>query len=275
MSSRTSDSAVDAIKEAISTASCSSSTITLLTTILKRETATGTASRTSKAAPQPLRPKKTTGTTGSKGGALSSQETFAFAIEVVNLSLKTLGNAGSPTIEADENSKPTMAPVKSTSRARSGSQAAPLKQTYAEVAECCRLGLKHLRAEEVSRGLPPLQVDRAQSSFISKLVQLKMYAMALSESRVLKRRLEQFMASSKETSSWAPEEEVRPASSGTKSSRSTPAAPAATEVSMSELLRYTAFEPESSAAPLAVACQINCLRSIAGLQKPSMIEVSA
>ncbi|KAF2110037.1 cell division-associated protein-like protein [Lophiotrema nucula] len=134
-------------------------------------------------------------------------------------------------------------------------------------ANCARIAFTYLRTPEASKIAgkdgPGLQLENGILALIGKLVAHKLDSHAVKELRVLKRRLERFLGTGKDTSD---------ASAAGKSSSKLPA-PAEKET-LASLLDFGEVDCSSPALPIIITHQLYTLRIIALSKRPRTIEAA-
>lgn len=287
----------DAVKSAVSSIStCSAATIVALKGLLlpNDDSNPGSSAPTSSRQIKTSRPVKqtTTGATktsrktkaGGDGnkGELSPRDRAALATQVVNASLKALGDAAKPSPQAlskkpedgglvkaatrnalrRSNSMPmsplharslnrvSTSPVKT---ARPTSTANTTSVDCRSTVECARLAFSALRALHSSGKitLPELQLEAGMSSFVAKLINLGLHDQAVKELRVLKRRLD--------------------GSTSADSTRNTASANKPSTTALAELLDFSKAKASGPAMSLIVTTQIQVLRILSAMKRPSYI----
>ncbi|PWW75361.1 hypothetical protein C7212DRAFT_358438 [Tuber magnatum] len=216
--------------------------------------------------------------------ASKTADRYKLAIEVINTSLRNLGEAvkkaSKPAaLEADQRNQPvrkpeeqrqtsTARPLHSRSSNRNDSPT-PLKSDAAEnLATCCSLAISYLNSITGSSNAPdiaPLQIENAQSSLILKLIQLGMFELGLKESRSLKRTLAEAMRNGKQDRPTPPLALVEKGNSRENISK-------AEKEPVDKLLEFNNVVATNSAFPLVISCQLGILRCIAGLKRPDLVE---
>ncbi|KAH6654585.1 peptidase family C50-domain-containing protein [Truncatella angustata] len=228
---------------------------------------------------------------GPDASGLSSKEKALLATQVINATLKTLGEAAkNPSPRTVAQTCADGKPVKSTARARprrsnsvpmtplqprtlnrvsTTPMTAKITRTPAISAassgclatvECARAAFTALRtlSNAGKTALPELQLESGMSSFISKLIALNLYEHALKELRLLKRRLEA-MASG---------------AAGKKSKPATTAEPASAAKTFSDLFDYPAVGVGGPVLALIISSQLQALRILYGLKKSSHLDTA-
>ncbi|KAI2785143.1 peptidase family C50-domain-containing protein [Daldinia loculata] len=227
--------------------------------------------------------------TQGNGGCLSAKEKAVLATQIVTASLKALGEAAkspsnsSPDARESTKSDPAKsetrnglqrsisAPLKplssrslnrvATSPAVSKASRSPLQSTSSmgclSLIECARVAFAALATLESSKAvqLPELQLEAGMSSFISKLIGLNQFDIALRELRVLKRRLGRM-----------DNEEVKNAAARSKPESNI------TSKTLAELLDFTMIVASGPLLGLVITTQLQALRIIHGLKKSSHLE---
>lgn len=297
MASLTSD--ADAVKSAVSNIStCSAATIVTLKGLLlpKDDTSSGSGAvpasarqaKTSKPLEQTIAgttraTKKTKSTGDGTKEGLSARDRAALATQVVNSALKALGDAAKPVAQTPSKKQEDGDLVKSVTRnalRRSNSlpmsplqprslnrvATSPIKSarpistanttsisSCLSTVECARVAFFALRTLHSSGkiSLPELQLEAGMSSFVGKLIGLGLHDQAVKELRILKRRLE--------------------GSSSVESSKTTSDDNKTSTNAMAELLDFSKAKPSGPAMSLIVTTQIQVLRLLAAMKKPSLI----
>ncbi|KAI0847733.1 peptidase family C50-domain-containing protein [Daldinia vernicosa] len=227
--------------------------------------------------------------TQGNGGCLSAKEKAVLATQIVTASLKALGEAAksppnsSPDARDSTKSDPAKgetrnrlrrsisAPMKplssrslnrvATSPAVSKASRSPLPPTSSigclSLIECARVAFSALATLESSNAihLPELQLEAGMSSFISKLIGLNQFDIALRELRVLKRRLGRMN-----------NEEVKNTAVRSKPESNM------TSKTLAELLDFTTIVAAGPLLGLVITTQLQALRIIHGLKKSSHLE---
>lgn len=237
MISGTAQASADSIRAVLSSPStCTPATPTILSELLlpskpivqdgnpkSKNSATTAKSKATKPPPTKSKSRKC----GEDGDAnkLSPKEAYTLATEVVNATLKYLGDALKAPLQVSARRQASSKDlVKAASRQtlrrsnslpqsplqprslnrvisspdirhrRSSSVASNTSLTHRPMAECARVGFAALRALQSSRrsgmDLPSLQLESGMSALIGKLASLGLDELALKELRILKRRLE-------------------------------------------------------------------------------------
>jgi separase len=215
------------------------------------------------------------------GEGLSSKEKAVLATQVINATLKSLGDAAkNPSVAAPaarqaprnglrrSNSTP-MTPLQprslnrvSTSPAASKisrSPAVPAAATaFLATVECARVAFSTLRTLSSSGKvvLPELQLESGMSSLVNKLIALNLYEHALKELRQLKRRLESLAAGGKKTKTAANSEF------------------AASSKTISDLFDYPTVKTNGPVLALIITSQLQALRILYGLKKSSHLDTA-
>ncbi|KAL7269465.1 separin protein [Rhizina undulata] len=307
----------ESIKQSLSAEACSLSTVNLLQEALFSSQSSvvastaATKSRTARTAvSKAASSRKTTSKeicTAATGP--SAAERYKLAIEVINSCLRALSDAAkklavsqvSSTTQSNPPLKETTAtrkPTKPTSNARPlqsrslnrTDHAAPTKpDPLLHLATCASVAVQYLYSIEKTSDVPPfppLQIENAQSTLISKLVQLGMFEVALKEGRKLRRRMEEMMQSHSIGDSWVAgkntDEQVRGGKAGIAKTKATKSSSGKDNLADAEqkveketvgnLLEFKNVVTTIPAFPLVISCQLGLLRSIAGLNKPEYVE---
>ncbi|ORY69875.1 peptidase family C50-domain-containing protein [Pseudomassariella vexata] len=215
-------------------------------------------------------------------GVLSPKEKAVLATQVINATLKALGDAAktpsAPRSPAPgklvqtasrktlrrSNSVPmtplqprslnrvSTTPGGNTRTCRSPSTTTASTGCLATV-ECARVAFATLRTLSTAGQvmLPELQLESGSSSFVNKLIALDLFEHALKELRLLKRRLETL--------------------SGIKSAKATTSTDAASKT-LSELFDYSTANARGPVLGLIITAQLQALRILYGLKKSSCLD---
>ncbi|KAI8959784.1 peptidase family C50-domain-containing protein [Daldinia sp. FL1419] len=247
--------------------------------------------RTTKLTRAPSRANTTSGgsRTQGNGGGLSPKEKAVLATQIVTASLKALGEAArspanlSPDAREPTDSEPSkgaprnrlrrsisapMQPLSSRSLNRvvtspvvSKASRSPVPATTSigclSLIECARVAFLALTTLESSKAvhLPELQLEAGMSSFISKLIGLNQFDIALKELRVLKRRLGR-----------TNHEDAKNAASRSKPE------PNAMSKTLADLLDFSSISASGPLLGLIITTQLQALRIIHGLKKSSHLD---
>ncbi|KAI0180394.1 peptidase family C50-domain-containing protein [Hypoxylon sp. FL1284] len=223
-------------------------------------------------------------------GPWTAKEKAVLATQVINASLKALGDAAksssAPNVEAREPPKNEQAKSAARKPLRRSitSPAEPLQprslnrtSTYPAVPkasrppssggsstgclatiECARTAFSALCSLQVSKSLslPELQLENGMSSFVNRLIGLNYFEQAAKELRILKGRLERMDHdhNAKSTTSRARTESN------------------AMQRKVSELLDFPKISASGPLLGLIISAQLQALRVILGLKKPSHLE---
>ncbi|KAI1807966.1 peptidase family C50-domain-containing protein [Daldinia bambusicola] len=227
--------------------------------------------------------------TQGNGGGLSAKEKAVLATQIVTASLKALGEAAKSTTNSNPDARePTKndpakpasrnglrrsisAPAKPlsarslnrvvTSPVVSKASRSPIPATSSmgclSLIECARAAFSALTHLESSKAihLPELQLEAGISSFVSKLIALNQFDIALRELRVLKRRLGR-----------TNHEEAKNVTVRSKSEPNT------ISKTFAELLDFTTISASGSLLGLIITTQLQTLRIMHGLKKSSHLE---
>ncbi|KAK7970260.1 hypothetical protein PG988_009333 [Apiospora saccharicola] len=225
--------------------------------------------------------------------ALPPKEKALLATQVINATLKALGDAAKSSPAPVANTR-TAAPVQATKaeprkglRRSSSMPMTPLQprtlnrvstsptaakscrpQTAVPPAssgclamvECTKAAFATLRTLSTSGNitLPELQIESGMSSFINRLIALSLFEYAVKELRLLKRRLEAVISMGNVKKVKAP-----------VSTESTTAAK-----TLSDLFDYPVFDASAPVAQLVVTSQLQALRVLYGLKKSSYLDTA-
>ncbi|KAB5558251.1 peptidase family C50-domain-containing protein [Coniochaeta sp. 2T2.1] len=283
----------DAVKAAVASVStCSAATLVSLKGLLlpNDNTASSIADPRPTKTTRPTKPtttgiargtKKTKTTGDGDNGELTARARAALATQVVNATLKALGDAAkpvppTPAKKLDDgglvkaatrnalrrsNSMP-MTPLQprnlnrvSTSPVKTARPAPTTNSTSTNclsTVECARVAFHTLRTllSSGSITLPELQLEAGMSSLVGKLIALGLHEQAVKELRILKRRLDE--SSKVETSKNAHNDNM-----------------SSTSV-LPELLDFSKVKASSPAMSLIVTTQIQVLRILSAIKKPSL-----
>lgn len=294
----------DGIKQCLTIEACSTSTIKLLNDALFAPepiiaSATVKIASRSKNARSVLQKTVTETVTLAVSSTSRTLERQKLAIEVINNCLKGLGDAAkkdTPPLSATpaEGSVPVRKTGKLVSnsakplQSRSANRNDTKPDSLVSLASCCGLSISYLNSIRNTPGLselPPLQVENAQNSLLSKLIQLGMFDMGLKEAKSLKRKLSKNMQDSLVVDVEEDSQKVPAKARGAAKTTSTKLKPLGKEIAsegtvkvekepFSKILEFKDLVMSISAFPLAVSCQLGVLRCLAGLKKPELIEVS-
>ncbi|KAI1085762.1 peptidase family C50-domain-containing protein [Whalleya microplaca] len=228
-----------------------------------------------------------TTSTGDNTGSLAAKEKAILATQVINATLKALGEAAkAPPVSnkstrepsKDEVTKPAgrkalrrsnsmpMTPLQPRSLNRVSTSPAmtricrsptisPSTSCLATV-ECTRAAFSTLRTLQASGSvqLPELQLESGMSSFVSKLIALNLFDQATRELRILKRRL------------------VLMTSGGDAKKATTTAGPESTAPArLSDLLDFANVTASGPLLNLVITAQLQALRIFHGLKKSSQL----
>ncbi|OIW33794.1 hypothetical protein CONLIGDRAFT_667037 [Coniochaeta ligniaria NRRL 30616] len=288
----------DAVKSAVSNIStCSAATIVTLKGLLlpkddttsssssvpasTRQTKTGrpTKQATTGAA---RAPKKAKATGDGNKEELTARDRAALATQVLNSALKALGDAAKPVTQTPAKKQDDGGLVKSATRnalrrsnsmpmsplqprslnrvstspiktARSMSTSNTTSINCLSTVECARVAFFALRSLHSSGkiSLPELQLEAGMSSFVGKLISLGLHDQAVKELRILKRRLD----------GSASVENSKTTSDDNKNSTN----------ALAELLDFSKAKASGPAMSLIVTTQIQVLRILAAMRKPTLI----
>ncbi|KAK8161491.1 peptidase family C50-domain-containing protein [Phyllosticta citrichinensis] len=256
-----------------------------------------TTARKTKPSQSRIRSKKTAEKVANAHPApqLSSYDKFVLATEVVNLSLKSLGEglkssskvpdqSTSGTKQSSHRRDASTASVGSgrnpkNAGSRTGAQrsAAPIRPSHdrqttqdsaskhpqnsglVAIAECARLAFAYLRTLEAwktsGKDMPPLQVESGMLSLVGKMISGGMENLAVKELRILKRRLEGHMRPVEKKGS-EPAQEKR-------------------QETLASLLQLENVHLQSPVLHLVVQHQLYVLKIIASSRKAATIESSS
>ncbi|KAL2155913.1 hypothetical protein VTH82DRAFT_655, partial [Thermothelomyces myriococcoides] len=300
----------DAVRSAVSSvASCTPAISALLKTLLlppkdsdsptaddantrpATKTSNSARSRTNTVSRAPSRRARATPTPAPDEGGLSVREKAALATHVVNATLKALGEAAKPSSApaprpgqeddlvktATKNSirrstsapmsplqprslnRQASSPVAAAKHARSPSKSSSSGTSTSLLAtvECARVALAALRQLPASGKitLPDLQLESGISALVGRLISLNLQEQAVKELRILKKRLEGPSGSDAKKAG-------KPANPDTKS----------TAQVFSDLLDFGSAKASGPRLLLIITTQIQVLRVLAILKKPSAIE---
>ncbi|EON63321.1 hypothetical protein W97_02548 [Coniosporium apollinis CBS 100218] len=156
------------------------------------------------------------------------------------------------------------APVKRSAFRRSSSYSVSSRQGPAPgitaTAECARLAFAYLRTPEAAKvawkNLPALQLENGMLALVGKLIAHGLESMAVKELRILKRRLETYMA-----------EEC-------KESKSSKAGISTEKETLASLLEFEHVDLDSPALPLLTSHQTSVLKVAASSRRPATIEAA-
>ncbi|KAI0166038.1 peptidase family C50-domain-containing protein [Xylariaceae sp. FL1272] len=293
----------DAIRSAVtSAATCTPATSAALKDLLQgndnnnttkslpNSTLRNTTQVPSKTRPPTAKKQTKTAAAQDRGNGLSPKEKAALAVQVINATLKALGEAAkaSPPVE------PTTWPAAKKTQAKSTTRTAlrrsvsapntplhprPLNRVLTSPAtakpsqapsagacngclallECTRVAFTTLRTLQATGAvqLPDLQLESGMSSLVNKLIMLKMYDQAVKDLRVLKKRLECLISGSSSKKSDA----------STTNTSCTPK-------TFSDLLDYPATAPSGSLCGFVITAQLQALQILHGLKKLSHLEAT-
>lgn len=292
----------DAVKSAVtSITTCSPTTTVLLKDLLlakDAENTTETRNADCRTAKTPRATKarpvsKTTKAGASKDGKdeLSAKEKAILATHVINVALKSLGEASKSPQPTPARKQPAVGELAKTASRNalrrsssspttplhprslnrtSTSPAATMKQNRSPTSissssgclstvECARIAFLTLRTLQNSSKitLPEFQMESGLSSFAGRLIGLGLFEQALKELRILKRRLEG-------TSGPEVKKTAKPATV----ERNT------LSQSVADLLDFPETEYSGQALNLIITTQLQVLRILAKLKRPSAIEAA-
>ena len=225
--------------------------------------------------------------------ALPPKEKALLATQVINATLKALGDAAKSSHSSVANTR-TAAPVQATKAEprkglrrsnsmpmtplqprtlnRVSTSPTPAKSCRPQVAvpaassrclamvECTRAAFATLRTLSTSKNitLPELQIESGMSSFVNRLIALSLFEYALKELRLLKRRLEAVISKG-----------------NVKKAKASVVAEATTAAkTLSDLFDYPAFDASAPVAQLVVTSQLQALRVLYGLKKSSYLDTA-
>lgn len=221
---------------------------------------------------------------GWRDAGLPSKERAILATQVINATLKTLGDAAKnpSAVLAPAPAQPIKGRARKSLRRSSSTPMTPLQPRSSNrvstspakasrsppattvsggclaMVECARVAFSTLRSLSAAGkvSLPELQIESGMSSFINKLVTLGLYDQATKELRMLKRRLEN--ATSK---------------AGKQKTKTMPApeSPSATKT-LASLFDYPTISGSSALVGLVITTQLQALRILYGLNKSSQLE---
>ncbi|KAI1268249.1 peptidase family C50-domain-containing protein [Xylariaceae sp. FL1019] len=225
-----------------------------------------------------------------RGNGLSSKEKAALAVQVINATLKALGEAAKASTPAEPARRPTAKKTQDKSATRTALRRSvsapntplhprPLNRILTSPAtakasqapltsacngcltllECTRVAFTTLRTLQ-STGvvqLPELQLESGMSSLVHKLIALKMYDQAIKDLRILKKRLECSI-------------------SGNSSKKSDASAinTSSTPKGFSDLLDYPAITTFGPLHGFVITTQLQTLQILHGLKKLSHLEAT-
>ncbi|KAI8634582.1 peptidase family C50-domain-containing protein [Xylariaceae sp. FL1651] len=222
------------------------------------------------------------------GDELSPREKATLATQVINATLKALGDAAKTTSvlhprprspAKNDVAKPAtrtrlrrsasmpMTPLQPRSLNRVSTSPATTKASLLlpkpasigclALVECARVAFATLRSLQSSGAitLPDLQVELGMSSLINKLIALKLFDQAVKELRILKRRLE----------CMATENITKKGSASTANSNATPK-------TLSDLLDYPAGTYSAPVLHFITTAQLQALRILHGLKKSTHLD---
>ncbi|KAI0110475.1 peptidase family C50-domain-containing protein [Nemania sp. FL0031] len=235
-----------------------------------------------KASTTAKKPAKSAGNIGNGINGMNPKEKAALATQVINATLKALGDAAkTPPVSNQARSPATNDAAKPKARTRprrsasvpmtplqprslnrvettpattkaSLPQPPPASTGCLALVECARVAFATLRSSQASGAvtLPDLQLESGMSSFIGKLIALRLFDHAVRELRILKRRLECI----------AMETETTEASAPTKGTGTAPK-------TLSDLLDYSAGNYSGPVLGFVVTTQLQTLRILHELNK--------
>ncbi|KAI1496719.1 peptidase family C50-domain-containing protein, partial [Biscogniauxia marginata] len=255
--------------------------------------------RSGKAAQIPVRAKPATTTkqrtktkatqeSSSDGGRLAAKDKAVLATQVINATLKALGDAAkAPPVSNPSPRSPTkidlvksatrkalrrsssmpMTPLQPRSLNRVSTSPAAVKTCRSPASsisssclatvECARAAFATLRSLQSSGAikLPELQLETGMSAFISKLIALNLFEQAVKELRILKRRLESIAAPST-----------------SKKSTGTTSDPNVAPKTLSDLLDYPKVNTSGPLLGYIITAQLQALRIFHGLKKSAHLD---
>ncbi|KAK0630655.1 peptidase family C50-domain-containing protein [Bombardia bombarda] len=305
----------DAVRAAVASVStCSPATTALLKSLLLPKddpqpaptTASSTSSRTTAATKasrsRPNTPAnadakrtKSSSSTAESNNGLSAKEKAALATQVVNATLRALGEAAKPapppptptkrpTTQEGElvktaarntlqrSSSTPMTPLQPrslnrqstspviTRRPRSPSKSGSNATTnLLSTVECARVAFAALRLIQSSDKitLPDLQLESGMSALVGKLIALGLHEQAIRELRVLKKRLE---------SPAVPENNTK------KPAKTASAEPKNVTQAFADILDFSGVKATGPALSLIITTQIQALRILSAIRKPAYVE---
>ncbi|OAA65723.1 separin [Niveomyces insectorum RCEF 264] len=149
-------------------------------------------------------------------------------------------------------------------------------ELWVATVECARIAFSALRTLQDAGDLvlPELQLEAGMSSFVAKLLALNMLDQACRELRVLKRRLQRnFLPVLISTGSVKPETTTKETAQRKTVTDAAESVPSSSSSLTNELLNYEDVSAATAPAlKLIVASQLQALRILASLKKPSHIE---
>ncbi|KAJ8126349.1 hypothetical protein O1611_g7289 [Lasiodiplodia mahajangana] len=195
------------------------------------------------------KPIKSAGEIGHGSNGMSPKEKAALATQVINATLKALGDAAKTTPVSK--SRQLLLQSKA-----SLSQPPPVSTGCLALVECARVAFATLRSSQASGAitLPDLQLESGMSSFIGKLIALRLFDHAVRELRILKRRLESIATGNENTETSAP----------TKGTGTAPK-------TLSDLLDYSAGHYSGPLIGFVVTTQLQTLRILHELNKTTYL----
>ncbi|KAK8113695.1 peptidase family C50 [Apiospora kogelbergensis] len=219
----------------------------------------------------------------SKTDGLLPKEKALLATQVINATLKALGEAAkcSPITPMPNKAEPRkglrrsnsmpMTPLQPRTLNRVSTSpndaktcrpqtAAPASSGCLAMVECTRAAFATLRTLSTSGSvtLPELQIESGMSSFVNRLIALSLFEHAVKELRLLKRRLEGVV------------------SKGNPRRAKTPVPTEATTAArtLSDLFDYPAIDTTAPVAQLVVTSQLQALRILHGLKKSTYLDAA-
>ncbi|KAK8055839.1 peptidase family C50 [Apiospora rasikravindrae] len=224
--------------------------------------------------------------------ALPPKEKALLATQVINATLKALGEAAksSPTSAANARTAAPAQPTKAEPRKglrRSSSMpmtplqprtlnrvstsptaakscrpqtATPTSSGCLAMVECTRAAFATLRTLSTSGNItfPELQIETGMSSFVNRLIALSLFEYAVKELRLLKRRLEGVISRGNVKKTKGPV-----ASEATTAAKT-----------LADLFDYPLFDASAPVAQLVVTSQLQALRILYGLKKSSYLDTA-
>ncbi|KAI1116986.1 peptidase family C50-domain-containing protein [Nemania sp. NC0429] len=244
---------------------------------------TQSSARIKSSATTTKRPAKGKGETCHSSSDMSSKEKAVLATQIVNATLKTLGDAAKISSQASDSARSppqndTTKPSRPTRLRRSASvpmtplqpralnrvdttpattkPSVPLSSTLPTgclaLVECARVAFATLRSLQASGAitLPDFQLESGMSSLVAKLITLKLFDHAAKELRILKRRLESIAAGNGDPKNGVPTKGV-----------------ATTPKTLSDLLDYPVGHYSGPVLGFVITAQLQALRILYELSK--------
>ncbi|KAK6865550.1 hypothetical protein PG995_002078 [Apiospora arundinis] len=219
-----------------------------------------------------------------KNDGLPPKEKALLATQVINATLKALGDAAKtspapapkpsktePRKGLRRSSSMPMTPLQPRTLNRISTSpigaktcrpqtAAPASSGCLAMVECTRAAFATLRTLSTSGSvvLPELQIESGMSSFVNRLIALSLFEYAVKELRLLKRRLEGVISKGSNKRSKTP----------------VPTEATAAARTLSDLFDYPTFDTTAPVAQLVVTSQLQALRILYGLKKASYLDTA-